>query len=324
MNLQKLLYFTHNVIGPFLQSLMNLTKLKIFANSYFSSLARLTNLRNLLDLELGLRNRPVNTFDFSYFPNLTRLKSVNEDVSIKNLSILTGLRNLFFRGVLESADDLQILTNITKLDIKDNHIIKDLNYLTNLKYLSAYFCSSLVETALCQLNRMIKLDISNNSNITQLSNMTNLQSLIIRGPYCQISDNELAKLTTLHTLDITGNSMVNDINNLTKLTQLKVGEWSSLSTKGLTNLTNIRLLYMSLDTHILNINHMTNIERLHINGSELPDDGFTNLKNVTWLVCELYTNIRVINNMPKLKFLRAVYDPWNMARRLSPKIFIQY
>jgi len=117
----------------------------------------------------------------------------------------------------------------------------------------------------------------------------------------RLTNNILQSYPFITRLDIAC-SDVTDINHLTRLEDLNIGSNQDIRNEGISNLTNLKDLYMTVNSSITNINHLTRLEVLYIEGTDISDKDISNL-NLRELYIIANTQITDLNHMTRLEKL---------------------
>lgn len=182
------LSYNNTIEGEELFLLTNLKKLTLSGDSYIykKHLSPLTHLRKLC---LGNTPRILGGTPFIKVEDITMLTGLTElvipltKITTKEMEFLSRLKSLGTRTIRDN--DLSTLTNLTKLNLRDNVYVTDhgISGLTNLKKLDVSFS-----------------DDSNKANITynSFSHLTNLTKLVCY--YAVETSRRLTHLTKLTTI----------------------------------------------------------------------------------------------------------------------------
>jgi hypothetical protein len=185
----------------------------------------------------------------------------NISITGKGLDALPNLKSLSINNRIMN-DDIIKLTNLTKLELSNNSIITDdgMRNMYNLTYLDSKF------------------------SITNISHLTNLETLYIYTglvdslPYLTklkilsidselIIDKHLENLINLEELEIEnyveGSKITNEsISNFTKLKKLKLWNCFDITNNGLTKLTNITELDITITSDKINMDSISRLKML--------------------------------------------------------------
>lgn len=134
------------------------------------------------------------------------LIQINIISSCKNFKSLK-ITNMYVPNTLSSKLNENILQKhvyITKLNLYDNKIINNINYLKYLTHLNISGSCIIGQKQINEQRELTHLDMNNNSHVTSLHHLTKLEKLSIMG-CCKISENEINKLSSLKSLQISFN-----------------------------------------------------------------------------------------------------------------------
>jgi internalin A len=235
---------------------------------------------------------------------------------------------------------LPSLTNLTQLDLWDNHFddISELAKLKNLTSLDLGFNNITDISVLKELPNLTQLDLRGNqlTDISILSRLSNLTQLILS--YNKLTDlSVLIELPNLTQLNLRDNQLANisvlaGLPNLTQL-DLSNNKLTDLSVlKGLPNLTQLDLGYnklhdlsvlatlknlTSLDLSLNNLidisvlAELSNLTQLDLSNNQLTDlSVIKDLPNLTQLNLSdnRFTDISVLRGLPNLTLLNLSYN----------------
>jgi hypothetical protein len=156
-------------------------------------------------------------------------------------------------------DILKQYKDIKQLDLRDNQLVTDLNYLTNLKKLNIKCNHVIHNEGIKELN--LEVLIARGSNITKFNHMTNLKKLDI-GCCFEVKTDDINKLN-LEILFIAHNHNITDVNFMISLKKLCASGDCGVNDNGIKNL-NLESLNVIHNTKIKNIDHMTKLKELII------------------------------------------------------------
>lgn len=193
--------------------LTNLTELSITANKKITDINCLTNLR-ILSSNVGSN---LTTKGILELTNLTklhissgRISNINHLINLKILSMEdTGKSQC---GIINTG--INLLTNLTELNVNWNSRIIDAGTLINLRTL--HCCGrtcGIGDIGIKFLTNLTNLYCCNNSNITDINHLENLQTLYASG-ICGINDKGLASLTNLDTIYCHNNRKIREVHHV--------------------------------------------------------------------------------------------------------------
>ena len=293
-----------------IECMKNLDKLSLV--SYVDGLEQLTNVSIL-----NISNDVDKHIDPSILPNLKELTVNNyvaqKDVEklqleklciydnqlITNLTFMKSLRSLFVTPRTLISNDSIYGLNLTKLVMRNNRKIIDLNTLVNLKYLD--ISGAMIRNDGLQNLNLVKLKASNAQNLTNVRHMTKLIYLDA-SKKCGIDSYGLP--INLEYLNASSNPKIKTINHLKKLNiLLALGKESGINQKGISKI-NLIELDIANNKKISSLNHMTRLRKLNAPNSALLNIGLTSL-NLEFLNVNNCPNVTNINHMTNLTFLGA-------------------
>jgi hypothetical protein len=160
---------------------------------------------------------------------------------------------------------------ITKLNINYNTRITDINHLTNLQILSAWYDCGIDLNGIKLLNdhkinnicimgltNLTELNIIGNEKITNINHLINLRTLNA-GWQCGLDNIGIMGLTNLTELNVTGNEKITNVNHLVNLRILCAGWSCGINNMGIIGLTNLTELNIFNNDKIINIDHLKNL-----------------------------------------------------------------
>ncbi len=266
----------------------------------------LRNLSSLTFLDISNTTIPKNIILSQQLPNLLSLKISLNGLCCDNLNGLSNLTLLEIFGISNKADfDFNSYPQLQELSIanckfdgsKIDKLLKlEKLSLLNLKYVSTnYYLTSF--SKLTQL--ILKFDHVFDPNAISIPSLKKLE---IVGD--MMLDHHLSKLTNLEDLSIYSNKRISKIELLTKLTRLESGDCmvrqfkntgsvvklkvKKLSQNSITDFLNLRTLIVYSNSTLVNLNHLSNLEYLHLDQCTISNNGIsrlTNLKNLSTFVC---------------------------------------
>ena len=264
---------------------------------------------------------------YDIFKHTTELNIINNK-SVTSISHLKNLTKLHACGDC-GIDQNQInKLNLFKLNAGRNNKITNVKFMTDLKYLSAYYHNIKDDIyQICGVNRyhrniqenlyqvcgidqdgingldLINLDAENNYKITNVSFMKSLRFLNASG-ICGIDQAGIKDLDLIK-LDAADNSKISDVSSMKNLSKLHVQKNSGVDQNGISGLNVIRL-NATRNSKIFDVRHMKKLEILIIKGSEcgIGQQGILGL-NLVELYVDNNDKISDLANMSNLKILSA-------------------
>lgn len=105
------------------------------------------------------------------------------------------------------------------------------------------------------------------------------------------------------------NSMMTNFNHLTKLYKLNLNGYCNTNNNEISNLCNLKKLYLYNNPRITKINHLTNLTKLDIRGMycQIGDNEISELSNLKILYASCNTNIKNISHLTKLEVFYGAY-----------------
>lgn len=243
-NIQKLrLNYSDFITNDEIKNLTNITKLTIYKPSIGD--IGISNLTNITKLCIGSTSSNITSDGISKLTNITELvlnshkitdsgivnMSMIKKLKLNNLSRImttdiltnmTNLVNLSLRNNKTIRGDLNVLTNITKLDLSGSHV--EYGQIKNLKLVSLKLIGkNNIHEELMNMTNLISLNLAFNTNITDdtLCSLTNLHKLDLC--FNEIITNRgLSSLTRIDCLNLRYNTVITDIHHLTNITKLDI------------------------------------------------------------------------------------------------------
>lgn len=243
---------------------------------------------------------------------MTNLK-VNHNYDVVDISKLTKLKILDLSYCDNIYDDQLInLTNLRELISNGNCNISKINHLTKLDTLiiGGDDGNGITTEGISNLINLTHLNYLNNhesDDVSDLNKFTNLKVLIMSCSN-KMTNNGISKLTNLEKLDISYFETPIELDHFIYLTSLRACEMEgndedgNLNNESISKLTNLIELDISYNHSITNLNTLTNLQTLDIDGCGIETEGLSGLINLTKLD---YQNVEDVNFnlLTKLKIL---------------------
>ncbi|CAL6011187.1 leucine-rich_repeat domain-containing protein [Hexamita inflata] len=249
--------------------------------------------------KLNTLNVSNNNVDLTHIHTVSSLTKLTlQECGLKNIKQIASLVNLKELDLSKNTDldlsQLCKLQSLTKLSIYNCGFknIDQFVLLTNLEVLVISYNLLKNISSIGKLVQLRELDISWNTNldIAPLKDLVGLIILNLSG--CDLRQlSALKPLINLQTLDLTSNYCINisELQYLKNLTHLYLADCYLVSVYVLRPLVNLEELYISHNKIVYldaNINEMTNLKELHVQGNSISD--FTSV--------EKHSNYNNINN----------------------------
>lgn len=259
-----IIYFTTNSVSDL--SLVNkyfndnVKKIRIISNKDYPKMKNeyLQSLPNLTELYLP-GGYVINYQGIRYLKNLkildlTCTRSPDERITDSDLSKITSLTHLGLSyNRIITDEGISGLTNLTFLDLAGTTISdRGIMNLNKLEFIRLSGNTMVTNDGLARLSSLTDLNLYSNDKITFNESMYRLKKLTL-GYNFIILDDELSKLTNLEILDLEFNKIITDkgVSNLVNLKDLFVNDL--ITNEGISNLTNLRSLALGNNTIISNI-----------------------------------------------------------------------
>lgn len=199
-----------NNIG--ISSLTNLTKLSVNNNSTITSINHLTKLQILY----ASGNCGISDGNTSSQWNRINLNAMYTNLSVGgNIALDDIYPNMNAEHIY--TDGIKSLTNLTKLNVKNNMKITDIAHLINLRTLIASGDDCRIGNhSIKSLTGLTELNADFNKKITNVNHLVNLRILSASGYSCGIKNNGFKLLTNLTTIYLNFNK-ITDIDHIKKL-----------------------------------------------------------------------------------------------------------
>lgn len=212
-------------------------------------------------------------------------KNVKLDYSgngIKNhLTYLRHLTNINSLSTFSkiSDNDMKCLTNLTKLNLLDDHKITNygISHLSKLKKLNLAHNYTITEEILISFPELINLELNYNQNITNngIKNLIQLKILDLSNNHT-ITGKGLINLVNLTDLDISKNNTIcdDDIKHLMNLERLNLHENTIISNDGIKIFTKLKYLDIRDNSQITidGIKEMKYLEEISLFHSQIKID----------------------------------------------------
>ena len=162
---------------------------------------------------------PIEIWKFEIFPKLDILSQLRLRATCKHLYTnldITNLYNIDDKYKIKINNQILFMyPKLEKLDASFNPKITEVNYLMNLKILSAHGNSGICDESLIHLD-LIELNVWNNPKITKISHLKNLKKLEASWSNSGINDESLIGLD-LVVLNVSNNPKITNIAHLKNL-----------------------------------------------------------------------------------------------------------
>ena len=267
-----------------LNPLTNLTKLKVRCYAYKIIEQNPIIFDKLTKLEfLHLIHHMTNVNDWTNFRKLTKLKVMGKSS---------------FKG-----NQLNMLTNLLSLDLFANDDVLNVSGLILLTHITAP--KNIQNEEINMLTNLLELDLQSNqcSNVYDINALCKLTFL---KPNHLLNSESIINLTNL--LEINMNENLFPLGNRPQLTKLAL--WSSpfqpISNVFISGLANLIKLKLHTCLPIEKIGHLTNLKKLGLFNSEIPDEELlflTNLESLKMKSCKL-TSIGHLTKITSLQCQR--------------------
>ncbi len=252
------------------------------------------------------------------------IKSLNLNYNKNNfdLNFLSKLKELYIKNTSITNDNVKKL-NLEKLNITFCEKITNINHMSNLKILYAGYDFSINDDSIKNLN-IEELYVYGNENISNINHMTKIK--VLDASYICLNtifesgiDDNGIKNINLEELYANDNKKITNVNHMTNLKILHAGDECGIDDFGIKDLIYLEELYVGQHLNIsgivtgnekiTNINHMKKLKILYACGEfcGLDDHGINELLNLEELYVNDNNKITNINYMKNLKRLHARY-----------------
>ncbi len=254
-------------------------------------------------------------------------KAPNATITKGEMTTLTSLDGYNYNSYSAGIRDLtglEFATNLTELNLADNHLITDLSVLsglTKLRKLVLYGNQITDISALRGLTNLTELSLGSNqiTDISALRGLTNLTRLYLGGS--TLTDiSALRGLTNLTILGL-GSNQITDISalrGLTNLTELSLGVNQITDISALRGLTSLRRLRLG-SNQIMDISALrglTNLRDMWLESNQITDisalRGLTSLRRL-WLGVNQITDISALRGLTNLTWLNLWGNPLSLS-----------
>lgn len=307
---------------------LNLEYLSISGNKMITDLSHMTNLK-ILDIgESNVDDHGIRDLNLE-------ILYVDNNQNIVNLSLIRGLKCLYANNCFNLRQQGIESLNLRELYIDKNEQIIDVSFMTNLKILSVNDCNQINDQSIRGLD-LEELYCDNVRNITDLSYMPNLKVLSIRG-HGGPTDHGISRLN-LFELYLDFNETITKISHMSNLKILSIecdptpsllcdlSDQSVMCSRiGDSELKTLHLeeLNANENTKVIDLNHMSDLKILYIEGQSGVDQHGIQKLNLTELYMNDNDKIKDLNHMNKLRILdiggkcAVNYDGFKELRNLK-------
>lgn len=197
-----------------------------------------------------------------YLDDITAFNLWKTSLLFHNEIRISKLENFWF--ISQLVIELQLFEKLVELNMSNRCKISSINHLKDLKVLKIHHANAnLTQEGINELRKLEVIHMPNNVDLINLNHLKNIIELDLSDTAIDLDG--IRECTKLKKLIMQNSSGVTDLNTFVNLEYLDITNNNFVNQTGINKLVNIKYFYLNGNSTIININHMTKLEKIHAN-----------------------------------------------------------